>query len=228
MMDAGMPDELTVLVNATTAPPAPFLPEEMHGHPGVAVLACWSGPLEEGEDAVAPIRALGPGVDLLGPIPYVALQSLLDPLFEKGARNYMKAGYLPALSDAVIDEIVAGHADRPAPGCELHVHTMGGAAARVPADASAVPHRVAPYIVNMMTRWTDPADDDACLGWGRDVYAALEPYATGGAYINYLGAEGQERVRAAYGDESYARLTALKAKYDPDNVFHRNQNIAPA
>jgi FAD/FMN-containing dehydrogenase len=228
MVDAGMPDELTVLVNGTTAPPADFLPAEMHGHPGVAVLACWSGKLEDGEAAVAPIRALGPGVDLLGPIPYTALQMMLDPLFEKGARNYMKAGYLTGLSDAAIDEIVAGHADRPAPGCELHVHTMGGAAGRVPADASAIPHRSAPYIVNMMTRWTDPADDEACLGWGRDIYAALEPYATGGAYINYLGAEGQDRVQAAYGDETYARLTAIKAKYDPDNVFHRNQNIAPA
>src|SRR3954447_5332363 len=102
MMDAGMPEELTLLVNMTTAPPAPFLPVEMHGHPGVAVIACWSGPLEDGEAALAPIRELGPAVDLLGPIPYVALQQLLDPLFEKGARNYMKAGYLPALTDAVI------------------------------------------------------------------------------------------------------------------------------
>lgn len=228
LMAAGMPDELTILVNATTAPPAPFLPEEMHGHPGVAVVACWSGPVEEGEAAVAPIRALGPAVDLLGEIPYEALQQMLDPLLDKGHRNYMKAGYLGELSDGAIDRIVEGHADRPAPACELHVHTMGGAAARVPADASAFPHRSAPYVINMMSRWEDPAQDEACLQWGRDVYATLEEFATGGAYINYLGSEGQDRVRAAYGDESYDRLTAIKAKYDPDNVFHRNQNIAPA
>jgi FAD/FMN-containing dehydrogenase len=228
MMDAGMPDELTLLVNMTTAPPAPFLPEEMHGHPGIAVLACWAGAVEDGEAALAPIRELGPGVDLLGPIPYVALQQLLDPLFEKGARNYMKAGYLPALSDAVIDLLAAGHADRPAPQCELHIHTMGGAAGRVPADASAFPHRGAPYVMNLMSRWQDPAQDDECLAWGRDVYASLEEHTTGGAYINFLGDEGQDRVRAAYGDEAYARLAAIKATYDPDNVFHRNQNIAPA
>ncbi|WCB92574.1 6-hydroxy-D-nicotine oxidase [Baekduia alba] len=228
MVDAGMPEELTLLVNMTTAPPAPFLPEEMHGHPGVAVAACWSGPLEDGEAALAPIRALGPGVDLLGPIPYTALQSLLDPLFEKGARNHMKAGYLPELSDAVIDRLAEGHAGRPAPACELHIHTMGGAAARVPADASAFPHRSAPYVVNFMSRWEDPTQDEECLAWGRDVYASLEEHTTGGAYINFLGDEGQDRVRAAYGDETYARLAAVKAKYDPDNVFHRNQNIAPA
>jgi hypothetical protein len=200
----------------------------MHGHPGIAVLACWAGAVEDGEAALAPIRELGPGVDLLGPMPYVALQQLLDPLFEKGARNYMKAGYLPALSDAVIDLLAAGHADRPAPQCELHIHTMGGAAGRVPADASAFPHRGAPYVMNLMSRWQDPAQDDECLAWGRDVYAALEEHTTGGAYINFLGDEGQDRVRAAYGDEAYARLAAIKATYDPDNVFHRNQNIAPA
>src|SRR3954471_3661836 len=228
MMDAGMPDELTLLVNMTTAPPAPFLPEAIHGHPGVAVAACWAGALEDGEAALAPIRAMGPGVDLLGPIPYVALQSLLDPLLTKGARNYMKAGYLPELSDAVIDRLVAGHADRPAPQCELHIHTMGGAAARVPDDASAFPHRSAPFVLNMMSRWQDPAQDEECLDWGRDVYASLEEHTTGGAYINFLGEEGQDRVRAAYGGGTYARLAAIKAKYDPDNVFHRNQNITPA
>jgi FAD/FMN-containing dehydrogenase len=228
MMEAGMPDELTLLVNMTTAPPAPFLPVEMHGHPGVAVLACWAGAVEDGEAALAPIRELGPGVDLLGPIPYVALQQMLDPLFEKGARNYMKAGYLPELSDAVIDRLAAGHADRPAPQCELHIHTMGGAAARVPTDASAFPHRGAPYVMNLMSRWQDPAQDAECLGWGRDVYASIEEHTTGGAYINFLGDEGQDGVRHAYGDEAYRRLAAVKAAYDPDNVFHRNQNIQPA
>ena len=225
-----MPDELTVLVNATTAPPAPFLPEEMHGHPGIAVVACWSGPLEEGEAMVAPIRALGPAVDLLGEIPYVALQQLLDPLLDKGARNYMKAGYLDALSDARDRRIVEGHADRPAPACELHIHTMGGAAARVPGRrVERVPAPRAPYIINMMSRWesTRPTTTPAC-GGAATCTRRSRSTRHGGAYINYLGAEGQDRVRAAYGDESYARLTAIKAKYDPDNVFHRNQNITPA
>jgi FAD/FMN-containing dehydrogenase len=226
MTDA--PEELTLLVNATTAPPAPFLPEAMHGHPGVAVLACWCGPLDEGEAQLAPLRALGPGVDLLGPIPYTALQQLIDPLLTKGARNYMKPGFLDDLSDGAIARIVAAHGTRPAPQCELHVHTMGGAAARVPADASAFPHRTAPYVMNFMSRWTDPAQDDECLAWLRNSYASLEEHMTGGAYINFLGDEGTDRVQAAYGPGTWERLQAIKAQYDPDNVFHRNQNITPA
>jgi FAD/FMN-containing dehydrogenase len=225
---AGLPEKLTLIVNMTTAPPAPFLPEALHGHPGVAVVACFSGPLEHGEDALAPVRELGPVVDLLGPMPYVALQQLLDPLFERGARNHMKAGYLDALDEGAIDALVTAYERKPAPQCELHVHVMGGAVRRVPAEASAFPHRDAPYVLNLLSRWQDPAQDDACIGWGRDTYASIEEHTTGGAYINFLGDEGADRVRAAYGPSTWARLQAVKARYDPDNAFHRNQNIPPA
>jgi hypothetical protein len=167
-------------------------------------------------------------VDLLGPIPYVALQQLVDPLWTKGARNHMKAGYLANLGDDAIDRLVAGYERKPAPQCEIHVHLMGGAAARVPADASAFPHRDAPYVMNLLSRWQDPAQDAECLAWGRDVYASVQEHTTGGAYINFLDDEGPDRVRAAYGDATFARLQAIKAAYDPDNAFHRNQNIPPA
>jgi hypothetical protein len=225
---AGVPEGLTPLVNLTTAPPAPFVPAEMHGHAAVGIIGCWAGPVEEGEAAWAPVRELGPVLDLLSPMPYVALQSLVDPLWGKGARNHMKAGYLGELNDAAIDRIVAGYVAKPTPQSELHVHMMGGAVGRVPADASAFPHRDAPYVINMLSRWEDPALDDACLAWGRDVYASVEEHTTGGAYINFLDDEGAGRVRAAYGEETFARLQAVKAKYDPDNAFHRNQNIPPA
>jgi FAD/FMN-containing dehydrogenase len=226
---AGVPDELTPLVNLTTAPPAPFLPEELHGKPVVAVVACWAGPLEEGEAQFAELRGLGDiAVDLLGPIPYVALQQLIDPLWAKGARNHMKAGYLSGLEDAAIDRLIDGFERKPSPQSELHVHLMGGAAARVAADASAFPHRDAPFVMNLISRWEDPAQDEEALAWGRDLYASMQEHTTGGAYINFLDDEGAGRVRDAYGDETWRRLQAVKAVYDPDNVFHRNQNIPPA
>jgi FAD/FMN-containing dehydrogenase len=226
---AGVPDELTPLVNLTTAPPAPFLPEELHGKPVVAVVACWAGPLEEGEAQFAELRGLGDiAVDLLGPIPYVALQQLIDPLWAKGARNHMKAGYLSGLEDAAIDRLIDGFERKPSPQSELHVHLMGGAAALVAADASAFPHRDAPFVMNLISRWEDPAQDEEALAWGRDLYASMQEHTTGGAYINFLDDEGAGRVRDAYGDETWRRLQAVKAVYDPDNVFHRNQNIPPA
>jgi|tagenome__1003787_1003787.scaffolds.fasta_scaffold20867370_1 FAD/FMN-containing dehydrogenase len=226
---SGLPDELSPLLNLTTAPPAPFLPEELHGKPVVAIVGCWAGALEDGERAFAPVRALGDvAADLLGPIPYVALQQLIDPLWAKGARNHMKAGYLHDLDDACATRMVEGFARKPSPQCELHVHLMGGAAGRVPADASAVPHRDAPFMLNLISRWEDPAQDDECLAWGRDTYASVLEHTTGGSYINYLDDEGAGRVRDAYGAGTWERLQAVKTTYDPDNVFHRNQNIPPA
>jgi FAD/FMN-containing dehydrogenase len=224
-----LPDELTPLVNLTTAPPAPFLPEELHGKPVAVLIACWAGPLEEGERQFEAVRALpGLAVDLMGPIPYVALQQLVDPLWTKGARNHMKAGYLSDLDDATIERLVAGFQRKPGPQFELHVHLMGGAAARVPADASAFPHRDAPFVLNLISRWQDPSQDAEALAWGRDTYAAVQEHTTGGAYINFLDDEGADRVRDAYGPGTWERLQAVKATYDPDNALHRNQNVAPA
>ncbi|QEC47623.1 FAD-binding oxidoreductase [Baekduia soli] len=226
---SGLPDELTPILNLTTAPPAPFLPEEIHGRPVAILIGCWAGAVEEGERQFAPVRDLGGvAVDLLGPIPYVALQQLVDPLWTRGARNHMKAGYLADLDDGAVDALVTAYERKPAPQCELHVHVMGGAAGRVPADASAFAHRAAPYVVNLISRWEDPAQDEACLAWGREGYASLAGHLTGGAYINFLDDEGAGRVQDAYGPEGWARLQAIKAAYDPDNVFHRNQNITPA
>ena len=225
---SGLPDDLTTILNFTTAPPVPFLPESVHGKPIVAVVACFAGGAAAADEALAPLKALAdPVADLCGPIPYVALQGLLDPLFGPGMRNHMKAGYLADFSAGARDAMLAGWAAKPSPNSELHVHHMGGAAARMARDSAAFPHRDAPYVVNLISRWADPAEDDAQIAWGRDVYASLDDHTTGGAYINFLSDEGPDRIRAAYGEEGYARLQALKRRYDPDNLFHRNQNIRP-
>jgi FAD/FMN-containing dehydrogenase len=225
----GLPDELTTILNLTTAPPAPFLPESIHALPVAIVAACYAGPIDEVERALAPVRALGDQVaDLFHPLPYTTMQQLLDPLWQKGARNHMKAGYLADLGSGAIDALLRGWEAKPSPMSELHIHHMGGAATRSPHGGSAFPHRDAPYVVNLLSRWTDAETDDAQIEWGRDVYASLTEHTTGGAYINFLADEGQDRVRAAYGDEAYGRLQALKRNYDPDNAFHRNQNVVPA
>jgi FAD/FMN-containing dehydrogenase len=225
---AGLPDELTTLLNLTTAPPAPFLPEAVHGKPIVAVAACYAGSPDAAERALAPLRGLGdPVADLLGPIPYVALQGLLDPLWARGARNHMKAGYLDDFGDGAVDALLRGWRAKPSPMSELHVHHLGGAAPREPAGGACFAHRDAPYVVNFISRWTDGDEDDEQIAWGRDVYASMQEFTTGGAYVNFQGDEGQDGVRAAYGDDAYARLQALKRTYDPENAFRRNQNVRP-
>ncbi len=225
---SGLPDELTTLLNLTTAPPVPFLPEAVHGRAIVAVGACFAGSPDAAERALAPLRELGdPVADLLGPIPYVALQGLLDPLWSRGARNHMKAGYLDDFADGAVDALVGGWRAKPSPLSELHLHHLGGATTGEPAGGATFAHRDAPYVANLSSRWTDPAEDDEQIAWGRDVHASLQEFTTGGAYVNFLGEEGQDGVRAAYGDDAYARLQALKRAYDPDNAFHRNQNVRP-
>ena len=227
---AGLPDELTTILNLTTAPPAPFLPESIHGKPVAIVAACYAGPADEGERALAPVRGLGdPVADLFGPLPYTAMQQLLDPLWGRGARNHMKAGYLGGL-ELGRHRRAAARLGGQALADERAARAPHGRRrrARGAATARAFPHRDAPYVVNFISRWTDAETDDEQIAWGRDVYSSLAEHTTGGAYINFLSDEGQDRVRAAYGDEAYGRLQALKRNYDPDNAFHRNQNVVPA
>jgi FAD/FMN-containing dehydrogenase len=223
------PDELTTLVNLLTCPPAPFLPEEWHGRPLVAVIGLHAGPADEAERALRPLREIAPPVaDLFGPMPYVAMQSLIDPLWGPGAHSYFKAGFLRGLDDATIDTLVAQHASVTSPKTEIHVHQVGGAVARVPGDATAFGERDAPFLLNIVaSTFTADGYDDA-VSWAQATHAALAPALTGGAYVNFLSGEGQDRVRAAYGPETYRRLVALKDEYDPANVFRLNQNVQPS
>ncbi len=224
-----LPDELTTLVNLLTAPPAPFLPEEWHGKKLVALIGCYSGDAEEGAKAMQPLRELGdPVADLVGPMPYVQMQSLIDALWPHGTKAYMKAGYLRELDDHAIETAARHHQEATSPASEIHIQHFGGAVARVDDGASAYGERQAPFVLNAIAVSHEPGGLDTHVEWAQRFYAEIEPSLTGGAYINFLSAEGGERVKAAYGAEKFARLQALKDRYDPTNLFRLNQNIPPS
>jgi hypothetical protein len=167
-----------------------------------------------------------PIADLLGPMPYTMMQSLLDPLWQKGIGAYFKATNLAQLDDGLIDTLCELHLEAPGPQCEIHVHQMGGAIARIGEDDTAFGERSMPYVLNAVTAWRDPSATEAHRAWARAVIAAASEASTGRAYVNFLG--DAEAARASYGEETYARLAVLKERYDPTNVFRRNQNIEPA
>lgn len=224
-----LPDELSTLLNLITAPPAPFLPQDWHGKKLIALVGCYSGSTEEGMKAMQPMRDLGdPVADLVGPMPYVQMQSLLDALWPKGTQAYMKAGYFRALDDHAIETMARYHQQATSPSSEIHIQHFGGAIARVGEEETAYGERQAPFVLNAIATSHEPAGGfNIHVEWAQRFYAEIEPSLTGGAYINFLSAEGQERVRAAYGAEKFDRLRALKDHYDPTNLFHLNQNIPP-
>jgi FAD/FMN-containing dehydrogenase len=220
------PDEITALVNLTTAPPLPAIPAEWHGKKVAVLAAVSSGPLEEGDGLVAALRGVAePIVDLLGPMPYQTMQTLLDPLWPHGIHAYFKATNLAQLDDDLIDTLCAIHLGSPGPQCEIHVHQMGGAVGRVAEGATAFAERSMPFLLNAVTGWHDPAHGDSHTEWARTVIAQASDSSTGRAYVNFLG--DPDAARSAYGDATYERLVALKNEYDPTNVFRRNQNIRP-
>ena len=209
------------------APPLPFLPPEWHGRPILALAMCWSGDLAEGERVAAPLRSFGkPLADVVAPHPYADWQTVLDPLLVPGFRNYWKTHDFREMSDGLIDVLLEYTERIPDPSCEIAYAQLGGAVSRVPADATAYTHRDAEFVMNVHGRWADPAKDQTCIGWARELFAAATPFATGGAYVNFLTQEEGDRVRAVYGS-NYKRLVELKNKYDPTNLFSMNQNIRP-
>jgi FAD/FMN-containing dehydrogenase len=223
------PDELTTLANLITAPPAPFLPEEWHGRKLIALIGCYAGDPEDGARAMAPLQGLGePVADLIGPMPYVQMQGLIDALWPKGTNAYMKAGYLRELDDPAIETAARFHQEATSPASEIHIQHFGGAVARVGDEETAYGERQAPFVLNVVAVTHEPGDLTPHIEWAQRLYAGLEPSLTGGAYINFLSAEGEERVRAAYGEEKFGRLRALKDRFDPTNLFHLNHNIRPS
>jgi FAD/FMN-containing dehydrogenase len=223
------PDELTTAVTLATAAPAPFLPEEVHGKRVVVVSGCFDGEPEDGMRALQPLKQFDSAVaDLIEPMPYTEMQALVDGQWAAGACNYFKSSYLAGLEDRAIETLLDAHERAVSPDSKIQLYHLGGAAARVGADETAFPHREAPYLMNIAARWTDPAESDIHVSWARELHAAMTSFATGGVYVNFLGEEGQDRVRAAYGERTYERLVELKNSYDPANVFRVNQNIPPA
>jgi FAD/FMN-containing dehydrogenase len=218
------PDELAcdiVLIN---------LPD---GTPIVGMNICYNGPTAEGERVVRPLRSGGsPVLDQVGPIPYTAAQQLLDSFYPSGLHSYWKASFLKEISDEAIDTMVAYCDRRPTPICHgIIEHQLGGAVRRANREATAFAHRDVEYSFMSLGVCADVAETENCTRWAQEFWDAMQPWSTGGVYVNYLGREadeGAERIKAAYGAEKYVRLVALKNKYDPANLFRLNQNIKPS
>jgi hypothetical protein len=195
----------------------------------VAIAVAYIGPIEEGEKAVKPLRELGPAVaDLAGPIPYAAQQSMFDGFFPHGIRTYWKSEHLNDLSDDAIQTFISRFLETPSPQNQVFIEHLEGAVGRSLGGETVFSHRSDRYRAVIISLWNDPAQDDANINWNRGYLEALQPFATGGLYFNYIGEDGEDRIKAAFEPEKLKRLTALKAKYDPDNFFRLNQNIKPA
>jgi FAD/FMN-containing dehydrogenase len=222
------PDELTIWAVMRKAPPLPFLPAEWHGKEVLIFAACYSGDIKEGEAALKALRALGkPIVDVISPHPFTAWQAACDPLLTPGARNYWKSHDFADLPDPAIKAILDAVRTLPSPECEVFIAHVGGAMARVAANATAYPNRDAHFVMNAHTRWRDEAQDAACIAWARHLFEATAPFAAGSVYINFMPDDETDRVEKAYGT-NFRRLTEIKRRYDPDNLFRMNQNIRPA
>jgi FAD/FMN-containing dehydrogenase len=224
---AAAPDELTTLVNMTTAPPVPFLPESVHGKPIVAVGGCWSGDLDAGEAATAPFRSLGTVIsDVFAANPYAAWQQALDPLYPRGVHNYFRSAFLRTADEAAQRVLTESFATLPNGLTEIHLQHLGGAVGRVPADATSFALRDREFIVNIVARTPTAEGFSDVVDWARGVTSALGPDA--GTYVNFTGEANAALVRASYPEDTYRRLVALKNEYDPTNLFRLNQNIVPS
>jgi hypothetical protein len=225
---AKAPEELTCWIVMRKAPPLPFLPAEVHGTDIVVFAMCYNGDIEKGKKAIAPLQALGkPHADVVGPMPFAGWQTAFDPLLTPGSRNYWKSHDFVELNEAAV-ELMVDYAGRvPSPECEIFIGHLGGAVNRVPADATAYPHRDVNYIMNVHTRWQDAAQDKPCIEWARRLFDAVAPHATGGVYVNFMPEDEAQRVQKGAFGPNYERLAKLKAKYDPGNLFRMNQNIKP-
>jgi FAD/FMN-containing dehydrogenase len=223
------PDELGTVVRFGTAPPLPVIPEALHWRPVMLVGACHAGPIEEGEKALRPLRELRtPLLDLVGPAPYIGFQGALDSTVAHGWNYYWKSTHLPELRDELID-VIAEHAFSSAsPRSYAAMFHLKGAVSRVGAGATAFGNRQASHAITLDAVWRRGEDfGDGDTAWTRAFFAALERFREG-VYVNFLGGdESPDRVREAYGESVFERLVDVKTTYDPDNVFHHNQNIRP-
>jgi FAD/FMN-containing dehydrogenase len=227
---AGAPDEVGMMANLRLAPPLPVVPERLWGEPIVALIVTYAGPVEEGREVLAPIRELpDPAFDTVQPKPYVAHQKMFDPLYPHGRHYYWKSHKLGPLTDEIIEVVVDQAARVTSPLSAVPIFSLGGAVARVPEESTAFPYRDASHDINVVASWLpeQAGDADRHIEWVRNFCGALEPYSRG-VYVNFTSDDAHDRVREAYNDQQWARLTALKAKYDPTNFFRMNANIPPA
>jgi FAD/FMN-containing dehydrogenase len=224
---AAAPDELNSYFGFHMLPPAPFVPDHLHGVNVCMILSCYVGPLELGEELVKPLRQFGPPVlDLLSPMPLPTLNSLFDALLPAGLQHYWKAHFVKELSDEAIEAHALHGAQVPTYQSGMHLYAINGAAHRIGKDETAFSYRDAHWVANIAAISPHPADMPQHITWVREYWEALRPYCEAGTYINFLGDEGEERIKATYRD-NYDRLVALKNKFDPTNLFRMNQNIKP-
>jgi FAD/FMN-containing dehydrogenase len=224
---ADAPEEFGGFPAWQIAPPLPFIPEDRHGEPFLVFVACWAGPIEEGAAALKPLREVAPVVAAgVGPMPYPALNSAFDGLVPPGLQHYWKANFVKELTD----EAIAAHLEHgpkvPVVNSTVHIYPINGACHRVASDATAFAYRDATFATVIAGMWPDPAQNEANTAWVRDFYEATAPHSEEGGYVNFMAGDDQERVKANY-RQNYDRLVDVKRKYDPDNLFHLNQNITP-
>ncbi len=226
---AAAPDELCCLLILRIAPPAPFLPKELHGTPIAAIATCWTGDPATGLDAMRPLKTFGtPAADTIVTKPFVAHQTMLDAGQPFGRRYYWKSDFFAEIGEPLIDVMIE-HAERiTSPHTAVLLMHLGGAAARLDPNLNAVGFRTAGYVLNIAGAWENPQEDDRHIKWAREYWAAAHPFSTGSGYTNFMTEdEGDARVCAAFGDKHYARLRETKAKFDAANLFHGAQNIPP-
>lgn len=222
------PEEFNAWVVLRKAPPLPFLPEDVHGKEVVVLAIFHAGDADQGMKLVESLRKFGtPHGEHIGVQPYVAWQQAFDPLLTPGARNYWKSHNFTELSDGALNTAIEYTGKLPSPQCEIFIAHLDGAPNRVSPDAMAYAHRDAKFVMNVHARWDDAADDDACIDWARAFFKASTPYASGGTYVNFMTGDEGDPTATAYG-ANQSRLVQIKKQYDPENVFHRNQNIKPS
>jgi FAD/FMN-containing dehydrogenase len=221
------PDDLNGFFAFLIVPPAPHFPEHLHGRKMCGVVWCYTGPMEKAEAIFAPIRRAHPAaLDLVGPMPHPVLQSMFDALYPPGLQWYWKADFVNEISDEAIGKHLEFARSIPTMWSTMHLYSIDGAAHRVPSNATAWEFRSANWAEVIVGVDPDPANRDRIVDWAKKYWEALHPYSAGGAYVNFMMEEGEERVKATYG-RNYDRLAEIKAKYDPENRFHVNQNIKP-
>jgi hypothetical protein len=211
------------------APPAPFIPEKLHGKPVLAIMVSYIGDVEEAQHVLQPLRDFGsPIVDGIKIKPFSEHNSALDAGQPNGMHYYWKSEYVTEIVDDAIETLVAFAANMTSPYTRLAAFHLGGAIKRHDEQDMAVSHRNAEYVVAINTGWAEPQDSEKQIQWTRDLWTAIRPFSSGGVYVNFLSADdGEDRVRAAYGDAKFERLAQLKNKYDPQNLFQVNKNIKP-
>jgi FAD/FMN-containing dehydrogenase len=222
------PEDLGLFPAFQIAPPLPFIPESEVGKPFIAIVSCWTGPIEQGESAIAPIRNAAPPVaEHVGPMPYPALNSAFDVLLPPGLQHYWKTVFATELTDGAIEAHMEYGPRVPVVNSTMHIYPINGACNRVPADATAFAFRDAKFATVIAGMWPDPAENAKNTQWVKDYYKALEPHSLPGGYVNFMADDDQGRVKDNYKD-NYNRLASIKKQYDPGNLFHLNQNIPPA